>query len=121
MDTAAISVPPIPRRERISIAAIDDVVNQIATRFHPDSITLFGSYAYGEPGPESDVDLLVVMETQMSGARQAAQILQSIRYRFGLDLLVYTPQILATRLAWGDPFLKEITAQGKVLYGSAHS
>jgi uncharacterized protein len=102
------------------MAAIEDVVSQIAARFHPESITLFGSYAYGEPGPESDVDLLVVMETQLSGARQAVQILQSIQYRFGLDLIVYTPQNLATRLAWGDPFLKEIAGQGKVLYGSTH-
>jgi predicted nucleotidyltransferase len=103
------------------MAAIEDVVNQIAMSFHPKSITLFGSYAYGEPGPQSDVDLLVVMETQLSGARQAALILQAISYRFGMDLLVYTPQNLATRLAWGDPFLKEITGQGRVLYGSPHS
>jgi uncharacterized protein len=118
MSEIALNVPPVNRRERIPMIAIEDVVNQIAGRFYPQRIILFGSYAYGRPGPESDVDLLVVMDTPLSGVKQSVQILQSIRYRFGLDLLVYTPQRLAQRLELGDPFLKEITGRGKVMYES---
>jgi predicted nucleotidyltransferase len=45
----------------IPLATIRRFVRQIAERFHPDKIILFGSYAYGQPHPESDVDLLVIM------------------------------------------------------------
>jgi predicted nucleotidyltransferase len=78
----------------------------------------FGSYAYGKPKPESDVDLLVIMDTQLSEIEQAATICRRIPYRFGLDLIVYTPRRLAQRLEWGDSFLKEITQRGVVLYES---
>ena len=59
------------------------------------------------------------MDTRLSEVQQAVQILQAIHYRFGLDLLVKTPQRLAQRLELGDPFLTEIIEQGKVLYESA--
>ncbi|HEX7567525.1 MAG TPA: nucleotidyltransferase domain-containing protein, partial [Anaerolineaceae bacterium] len=57
----------------------------------PKKIILFGSYTYGTPRPESDVDLLVVMDTQLSELDQAAVICREIPYRFGLDLVVYAP------------------------------
>jgi predicted nucleotidyltransferase len=114
-----LSVPTISKRTRISQTVIDDLANAIVVRFHPQEVILFGSYAYGKPGPESDVDLLVVMETQHSELEQAAEICRSIPYRFGIDLVVYTPQHLAQRLKLGDPFLKEITQRGVVLYESA--
>ncbi len=121
MSEISLSVPPIPVRDRIPYAAIEDIVQQISTRFHPIRIILFGSYAYGKPRPESDVDLMVVMETSLSETRQAVEILKAISYRFGLDLLVYTPQRLAQRLEWGDPFVQEIIGRGKVVYESAGS
>lgn len=118
MSDTALSVPPITIRDRIPQAAIEDVVQQIVDLFHPLRIILFGSYAYGKPHPESDVDLIVVMETKLSETRQAVEILRSISYLFGLDLIVYTPQRLAQRLEWGDPFVREIVNRGKVLYES---
>ena len=69
--------------------------------------------------PERYVDLLVVMETPLSETAQAIQIYRQLKYRFGLDLLLFTPQYLAQRLAWGDSFLKEITTHGKVVYESS--
>ena len=119
MSGAASLVPPINKRDQIPFAAVEDVVQQIATRFQPIRIILFGSYAYGKTRPESDVDLLVVMETSLSESSQAVEILKATSYRFGLDLLVYTPKRLAERLAWGDPFVQEIMARGKVLYASS--
>ncbi len=112
---ATVVVPPITVRKRIPKAAIDDVVRQIAAKFNPQKIILFGSYAYGRPHRESDVDLLVVMDTP-GELRQAAEICQQIEYHFGLDLIVYTPGNLAARLKMGDSFLQDITFGGKVLY-----
>jgi hypothetical protein len=60
------------------------------------------------------------MDSQLSELEQAAVICRTIPYRFGLDLIVYTPQNLAQRLAWGDSFLKEIMQRGITLYESAH-
>ncbi len=113
---AALRVPPINTRQRIPEEAIQDIVEQIAHKFSPLKIILFGSYAYGSPRPESDVDLLVIMKTHLRQTQQAVQICQKIEYQFGLDLIVYTPANLAQRLEWGDSFLKEIVNRGKVMY-----
>lgn len=91
-------------------------LQQIAERFNPIRIVLFGSYAYGSPHPESDVDLVVVMETSLREAAQAVLICQSIDYHFGLDLIVHSPATVAKRLGLGDPFLAEIMRCGHVLY-----
>ena len=115
---AVINVPTIDQRERIPQAAIDQVVQQIVERFKPQKIILFGSYARGDPRPESDVDLLVVMQTPLKEVQQAIQICQQIEYRFGLDLIVHTPQKLAERVETGDWFLRDVLAEGKVVYES---
>ena len=112
-----IPVPSVVKRKRIPKKAIDEIVRQIVEKFHPQKIILFGSYARGNPRPESDVDLLVVMETPLKETKQALLIDQSLeRDLFGLDLIVRTPQNLAKRIAMGDSFLKEVTTRGKVLY-----
>jgi uncharacterized protein len=116
-----IRIPSVVNRTQIPQAAIHNLAEQIFVLFHPQKIILFGSYAYGTPRPESDVDLLVVMDTQRSELEQAAVICRAIPYRFGLDLVVYTPQHLAQRLDWGDSFLREIMQRGITLYESAHN
>jgi len=116
-----IRVPTVANRTQIPQAAIHSLAEQIFVLFHPQKIILFGSYAYGTLRPESDVDLLVVMDTQRSELEQAAVICRTIPYRFGLDLVVYTPQHLAQRLDWGDSFLREIMQRGITLYESAHN
>lgn len=117
---SAVYVPPVTRRKRIPQKAIVDVVRQIAEKFHPQKIILFGSYARGDFRPESDVDLLVVMETNLKETRQALEIEQSLEMDlFGLDLLVKTPKILQERLEQGDWFLREILRDGKVMYERA--
>src|SRR5450759_5248121 len=116
-----LHVPTIPNRTRIPQATIRSLAEQISALFHPQKIILFGSYAYGTPRPESDVDLLVVMDTQLTELEQAAVICRTIPYRVGLDLVVYTPQRLAQRLEWGDSFLREIVQRGVTLYESSHS
>jgi predicted nucleotidyltransferase len=115
-DHQGVYVPPFNQRERIPQEAIDDLVRQIAEKFHPDLIILFGSYAYGTPRPDSDVDLLVVMDTPQHEAEQALKIRLATDYHFGLDLLVRKPVDLIRRIVLGDFFLREITQKGKLLY-----
>ena len=105
---------------RVPTRNIRAVVKQIATQFNPEKIILFGSYAYGNPKSESDVDVLVVMETPLRNSVQAALIVRAVDYHFGMDLIVRRPRQLAERIAMGDSFLREIAEKGKVVYARAH-
>ena len=101
----------------ISMQNIRGLVRRIADKFQPEKVVLFGSYAYGNPGSESDVDLLVVMNTSLSSRQQRLKISQAISPRpFPLDIVVRTPEELETRLKLGDPFLQEVISQGRVIY-----
>ncbi len=95
-------------------ATCDDIV----TEFAPLQVILFGSYAYGTPTEDSDVDLLVVMDIPESETtKQAGKIWQRIPRRFSMDLLVRSPKEIAYRISHNDWFLREITERGEVLYG----
>jgi len=101
----------------IPMSAIQAIVDVIATNFNPDKIILFGSYAYGAPRRGSDVDLLVVMETDKNVIEAAIDILNELPLRsFGLDVLVRTPVDIKHRIAIGDSFIKEIMTKGRTLY-----
>jgi uncharacterized protein len=98
-------------------AKINTFCNAVAKRFRPQKIILFGSYAYGKPTADSDVDLLVVMNrTRHRGERMSFRIRKAIDAEFPMDLLVRTPAFIAKRLAWKDCFTEEIIRKGKVLY-----
>jgi predicted nucleotidyltransferase len=101
-----------------TVQDIADVVAHIVERFHPQQVVLFGSYAYGAPTPDSDVDLLVVMETLLRNVEQAVEIRKAIDCPFPVDLLVRTPQHIAERIALGDVFLREVLTKGVVLYAT---
>ena len=87
----------------------------MAERFHPDKIILFGSYAYGTPHADSDVDILVVMPTRNKHG-QAVRIRREVPALFAMDLIVRTPREMKWRLAEGDTFHSEIVSRGKVLH-----
>src|SRR5205823_3362634 len=103
----------------IPMRVIRDFARRVAERFHPDRIILFGSYAYGTPHADSDVDILVVMPAR-NQLYQAVRIELACEPHFPLDIIVRTPENMRWRLAEGDSFLREITSQGKVLYEKAH-
>ena len=106
---------------RVSTAKqIARLCEQIVRGFYPQRVILFGSYAYGQPSPDSDVDLLVVMQFEGSSREQAAKIRSRIDTPVALDLLVRTPEQVSERLAMGDFFMHEIIEQGKVLYEADH-
>src|SRR5712691_8930242 len=105
----------------VPLAAIRRLVRQIAERFHPDKIILFGSYAYGQPHDESDVDLMVIMPTR-SAIEQAIRIDLAFKRPFSLDVHVRTPYQIRQGLKEGDCdwFLREVMEKGKVLYEAAN-
>ena len=100
---------------------IQQVSDEIARRFHPERIILFGSYAYGTPTEDSDVDLLVVMPADERDTKKAIEIRQTVGVNFAMDLLVYDPKYLQQRIEWEDWFVREITEKGRVLYEAAHA
>src|SRR5437870_2658910 len=99
----------------IPLRVIRRFAREVAERFRPEKIILFGSYAYGTPHADSDVDILVVMPAR-NQLDQATRIDQAIDAPFPLDLIVRTPKNLGWRLREGDSFLREIVTKGKVLY-----
>jgi predicted nucleotidyltransferase len=109
---------PPPRWYRgadIPMRLIRRFAREVAERFHPEKIILFGSYAYGTPHEDSDVDVLVVMPAR-NELDQAVRISLAVEAPFPLDIIVRTPKKLAWRLKEGDWFLREVVSQGKVLY-----
>ena len=93
---------------------------RIAEEYKPRQIILFGSYAYGNPGPDSDVDLLVILRGNTKDAGTAVEMRLKLHPDFPLDLLVRSQMAVRKRIAMGDCFMKEILQKGKVLY-EAHS
>jgi len=102
--------------EAISQRIISAFARQVAKQFNPDKIILFGSYAYGKPTEDSDVDILVVIPFKGRNPEKATEIWMATKPRFPIDIMVRKPAELKKRLKMGDFFLREITEKGKVLY-----
>ena len=100
---------------------VQEICDTIAREFHPEKIVVFGSHAYGNPGPFSDLDLLVVMPFEGSPLQQAARIITRGKPQLGIDLIVRTPEQVAKRLALQDAFMREILERGKVAYEADHA
>src|SRR5688572_21274990 len=83
--------PDIPMR------VIRRFARQVAEKFQPDKIILFGSFAYGTPHKDSDVDILVIRDT-WNEISLATQILNAVDAPFPMDLIVRTPKNLRWRL-----------------------
>lgn len=101
-------------------AYIQQICDRIAERYQPEKIILFGSHAEGQPTPESDVDLLVVMDFDGSPLQQAIKISRELGLVTPMDLLVRTSAQVQERLRIEDPFMREIVERGKVLYEADH-
>lgn len=104
------------RNGKIAMKQIRSIASLIAAKFRPEKIVLFGSAASKKSGPDSDVDLLVVMKTKGSTWEKAVEISSSIKHEFPIDILVKTPVEIANRLGLGDFFVRDIMENGKILY-----
>ena len=105
-----------------SIQDIQHYCDAIADAFRPQRIVLFGSHAYGNPTPDSDVDVLVIMKKARRLWMQTTQrIHEKVSAGFPVDVIVRDPDFLRERLLEGDTFLEEITSKGRVMYEGGHS
>jgi predicted nucleotidyltransferase len=95
---------------------IDAFANEIARRYRPEKIILFGSQAWGGATDDSDVDMLVIMEFEGRGVHKAADILCEINPRFSCDLLVRRASDVKQRLAMNDYFMNDVVTKGRTLY-----
>jgi predicted nucleotidyltransferase len=107
------------RGDEVPKSAIRRFARQVAQRFRPDKIILFGSHAYGTPGPDSDVDILVIMPAR-NQLDQAFRIRLAVPAPFPIDLIVRTPKKLQWWLDEGESFHTEIVSRGTVLYAKDH-
>jgi predicted nucleotidyltransferase len=95
-----------------------EIVEKIKVGYQPEKIILYGSYAYGHPDDESDIDLLIVKETDASpfDRRVAVRRIVDLRLPIAFAPIVVTPRELAERLEMADSFFEEILQKGKTLY-----
>jgi len=94
---------------------------RITAEFKPQRIILFGSYAYGTPSEDSDVDILVVMPYRGHAADKAIEILLRVDFHHPLDLIVRSEAELRRRYKIEDWFIREIIDRGKILYEALDS
>ena len=100
---------------------IRQLCKRIAQEFKPEKIILFGSHAYGQPTPESDLDVMVVMQFEGDPLEQAVTMLNRLNMLIPIDLLVRTPEQIQQRLEMGDSFIRDIMERGKVMYEAHHA
>jgi len=97
---------------------LPSAIELIVSKLKPEKIILFGSYAYGNPTPDSDVDLLVIMNTRAKEIDRYVAVSNLLYPRqFPVDILVRTPkEIEAEARKKGNFFMREILKRGTVLY-----
>jgi len=96
---------------------LQEIVTRIVQSVNPQKIILFGSYAYGKPHEGSDLDILVVMDSNLPRYKRSVPIYRALaELLIPMDILVYTPQEIE---AWKDvpqAFITTILKKGKVIY-----
>ena len=105
----------------IGIDQILTLSERIAKEFQPEQIILFGSYAYGTPSEDSDIDILVVLPFTGKPMHKALEILRKINPEIPVDLLIRTPEQVKERISNNDWFMREVFEKGRRLYVADHA
>lgn len=98
---------------------ISEMVGKIVATYDPLKIILFGSYAYGEPDMDSDIDLFIVKETDerpIDRRVSVRKIVSDRTRRIPFEPIVITQRELEERIRIGDQFINEILTKGEMLY-----
>jgi predicted nucleotidyltransferase len=103
---------------QITEETIQKITHKIVEHIAPIKIILFGSYAYGTPGKGSDLDLLIVKESDIPRRKRAKEIRRLFRDLFiPMDILVYTPEEIERFRNVKTAFIRTVLNKGRVLYG----
>lgn len=98
---------------------IHEIVEKLKKEYDPLKIILFGSYAYGNPTEDSDIDLFILKNTHESRVDRFVQVKRIVydpSRTVPVSPMVYTPDEVETRINMGDDFIEEILQNGVVLY-----
>ena len=98
-----------------------EIADKIKERYKPDRIILFGSYAYGAPDRDSDIDLLIIKDTRdrpIDRRLAVVKIVSDPKRLIPFQPIVLTPAEMLERLEVGDQFVREILERGEVLYAA---
>lgn len=98
---------------------IKKITKKLVREYHPEKIILFGSYAYGKPDRDSDIDLLVISRTDLPFYKRLVKIrglISDLRRGYPFEPIVLTPAEIKERISKNDKFIEEIMRRGKVLY-----
>ncbi len=108
-------------RRRVN-EVLAQVVDRLKVTYQPERIVLFGSWAYGAPSADSDVDVLIVKRTSQPFHRRWADVYRLVRSGVkGVDFspFVLTPEEVARRQRARDPFIEEVMTRGETLYAAS--
>jgi len=98
-----------------------EIVSKLVKDYNPEKIILYGSYAAGNYNDDSDIDLLIIKETEdrfIDRWVAVRKILTDRNRKIPLEPLVLTPYEISSRLERGDQFIAEILDKGKLLYAA---
>ena len=97
---------------------LEGIVKRIVEGYNPDKIILFGSYAYGTPTQDSDIDLFIIKDDNRRRVDRFCEVRKISRDIEGVSIMpiVFTNGELAKRLRLEDDFILEIVKKGRVLY-----
>lgn len=105
----------------ISRKAIQQYCDAIAAAFKPRKIILFGSYAYGTPNEDSDVDVMVVMPKKRFRRDLGFKMRMKVPATFPVDVLVEPEDRLEARIQDRESFILDVTEKGRVMYEGVHA
>jgi predicted nucleotidyltransferase len=103
-------------------AVLRQLLEVLIREYHPEKVILFGSYASGEPHADSDVDLLIIKNTDLPFYKRGGQVRKLIRRVRGslpMDIIVLTIPELSAQLERGNVFLEQVLREGEVLFEQA--
>ena len=98
---------------------LTDIVERLVKWYEPERIILFGSLAHGTPDDDSDIDLLIVKDSDerpLDRRVRVRRIAAGLHPRVPFSPLVLTPGELSARLSAGDKFYRQIIRDGITLY-----
>ena len=96
---------------------IEKLVDRIGKEYKPEKVYIFGSYAWGEVTPDSDVDFFIIKKTRKFRAERNREVSRLLIDRqIPVDILVYTPAEVEKRKKMGDFFITDILTKGKLVY-----
>jgi uncharacterized protein len=97
---------------------IQSITTQLIEKYGPEKIILFGSVARGEYDQANDLDFLIIkQDVPFYGIDRMRELDELIDRDVAADMLVYRPDEFEDRIRLGDPFIKAILREGRILYG----